>query len=345
MRKIKVVVADDSSYMRQVITKTLASDEMIEIIAAVSNGKEAVSVTAEKKPDVLVLDIEMPEMDGIQVLKSVLRDFPLPVIMLSSFSRDSAKVMLSLEIGAVDFVRKPGHSISLADIKDELIQKVKAAASASIGMGLADIKSVQHGSAVSTRKIVAIAASTGGPSALCQVIPVFPAKLSVPVIVIQHMPENFTRSLADRLQQMSRLSVKESEDGEEILSGVVYVAKGGHHTRIEAKNGSKYVRLTKEPAVNGVRPAADVTFRDIADVYGKGVIAAVLTGMGEDGALGAVNIRTAGGTVIAQDQETSTIYGMPKAVAARNAADFVLPLACIPAKIVELVDSVKNCTA
>lgn len=338
MKKIKVIVVDDSAYIRVTIAKILASDPDIEVVDTANNGKDALEKINKLKPDVITLDIEMPELDGVETLKIIMRDNPLPVIMLSSLSKDNDKVMQALEIGAVDFICKPGLTIKLDEIKELLVKTVKSAANAKMfNVSFKQQLPLAKVELNILNKIVTIASSTGGPRALCDVIPKFPEKFPVAVLVVQHMPESFTKSLADRLNQLSNIPVKETEDGEEIRRGTVYIAKGGYHTRIKNVDGTKYIKLTKEPSVHGVRPSADVTFNDLNGIYGKRIIAAVLTGMGEDGADGAALIKKSGGYVIAQDEETSVVYGMPKAVVDRNAADSVLPIYKIADKIVEIV--------
>lgn len=192
------------------------------------------------------------------------------------------------------------------------------------------------------KKIIAIASSTGGPRALNEIIPKLPGKFSAAVLIIQHMPKNFTKFLADRLKQISKIRVCETTDNEEIKEGCVYIAKSGYHTRIKNINNIKYIKLTKEPPVNNVRPSADITFTDLAEVYGKNTIAVILSGMGEDGANGAYLIKEKGGYIITQDKETSAIFGMPKAVIDRKIADSILPLDKIVDKLIEQVSGLET---
>lgn len=341
MAKTRVLVVDDSAFMRKVISDMISQDPSLEVVGTARDGLDALQKIAELQPDVITLDVEMPRKNGLETLRDLMAANPVPVVMLSSVTQAGAKATLeALALGAVDFIPKPSGAISLdiEKVKDELISKLKAAASAKIQppkikappfktTPIPPLKKQavfsQPLDSMSPRSIVAIGASTGGPRALEAVLRQFPENLPAAVLVVQHMPAGFTRSMAERLDQMSSIKVKEAEEGERIRAGVAYVAPGDYHMLI---GPGGVVRLEQTPPVNYVRPSIDVTFLNLPPAYSGYTVGVILTGMGRDGAAGMAKIKAEGVVTIVQDEATSVIYSMPKAVVQNGDADFILPL-------------------
>lgn len=353
---IKVLVTDDSAFMRKVITDILNRDPAIQVVDTARNGQEALEKIKRHEPDVVTLDVEMPVMDGISALQQIMRDNPRPVIMLSSLTQEGAELTLkALHEGAVDFVAKPSGNISLdiEKVAADIIQKVKIAAqtkpgristSAAYQMPPVTAFPAKKPSAVDGRleKVVMIGTSTGGPKALHDVIPRLPADLNAAVLLVQHMPPGFTRSLAERLDQMSPLRVKEAEHGEEVLPGTVYIAPGDFHllfqSRVEAGRKRLYVELSKSSPVNGHRPAVDPMLFSLGDnFWSQQMVAVIMTGMGSDGAQGLAYIKDRGGRTIAEDQSSCVVFGMPKAAIATGKVDRIVPLSGIAQEITRLL--------
>lgn len=338
MNKIRVLVVDDSAYMRHKIAQILSSDHEMELVGEAKNGNDAILKISTLKPDCVTLDMEMPELDGLGTLQIVMKENPLPVILLTVLSKNNEKVIKALEMGAVDFLHKPDSAATENDTRENLIAKIKAA----FRVPAHKLKKQSFTTRVQTftgkpkMGVIAIASSTGGPGALNQIIPYLPEGFPVPVIVIQHFPENFTSFLAQRLNQASRLRVKEAEDGEEIQGGNIYIGKGGWQMRVKEDKGRKIFKLTREHSPHKVAPSADFTFEDLAQLYGKQCMVVVLTGMGEDGLLGARAVKGKGGIVISQDEASSLIYGMPRAVAENKLTDKVFSLCEITDNIVRM---------
>lgn len=344
-KKIKLMIVDDAAYFRFILTKFFGEDSDIEIIATAKNGLEAIEKLKTITPDVITMDIEMPKMNGIELLKYVMSTNPIPTIMLSSLTPESTDVTIrSLQYGAIDFINKDAVKLSTdtKKISKTLLEKVKIAATAKVKkINLEDVKKVGIVTAktkptsfkITKAQVVAIGCSTGGPKALNQLIPLLPNNLPVGILIVQHMPEHFTKSLANRLNESSRIVVKEAEDGDLVLPGRVLIAPGGFHMEI-TKNYT--VRLTKAKPVNHVRPSVDVLYDSLIDVYKENITAVVLTGMGQDGADGALKIKNAGGKVLVEDQSTCTIYGMPKAVVDRGAANKTIPLDKMANEIIKI---------
>ncbi len=353
---IRVLVVDDSAFTRKIISDMLNADPDITVVDVARNGAIGVEKARSLKPDVITLDVEMPVMDGLEALKIIMREIPTPVVMLSALTQEGADITLeALEIGAVEFVPKPSGSIVLSvdEIRDMLIKKVKLAAKARLRpqkaryqsektvMNLSQLKTLgespprrwEHGNAV-----VVIGTSTGGPSALSRVLPVLPADIPAGLLVVQHMPAGFTKSLAKRLNNACQIEVKEADEGDGIEKGKALVAPGGYHMVVKA-NGK--VRLSGAPPRNGVRPAIDNTMESAADVYGNKLIGVVLTGMGRDGAEGMAAIKASGGKTIAEHESTCVIYGMPKAVIERGLADVIVPLDEVGEAIIRSIDEIK----
>lgn len=348
-RPLSVLVVDDSAFMRKVLTDLLQSDPSLSVTGTARDGEDAVAKCLALQPDVITLDIEMPRLDGYGALREIMSKRPTPVVMVSSLTREGAEATVrALAMGAVDFVPKPSGSISLNMhiTRNELVAKVKAAAAATprFRRVLADLPPLHRPagpkpapsreSTALPRQVVVIGCSTGGPGALHQVIPRLPAELAAAVIVVQHMPAGFTRSLAQRLDEISPLPVKEAEEGDQVADGQVLVAPGGYHLGIDAQGT---VRLNQDPPLHGVRPAVDKTFDAVVPVFGSGLIGVILTGMGYDGARGLLAIRRNGGRTIAEDASTCVVYGMPKVAVETGAAQQVLPIHAVADAIVRLV--------
>lgn len=331
-----VLVVDDSAFMRKVIVEMIDGADGFRVAGTARHGLDAIEKIAELDPDIVTLDVDMPELDGIQTLGYIMSECPRPVVMLSGArARDGVDpVIRALELGAVDFVRKPSGPISL-DLevaRGRLHQALHAAREWNLAgvpilarPALAERRPWSAPTGGATR-VICVASSTGGPRALCDVVPRFPAGLDAAVVVVQHMPAGFTRSLAQRLDGLSPLSVREAADGVPLAHGEVIVAAGGRHLRLEAHAQGVVARLDDAPPVWGVRPAADPCFRDAARLFGPNATAIVLTGMGRDGADGARAILDAGGEAFAQDQATSVIFGMPHAAVTIGGVTRVLPL-------------------
>ena len=337
-RRIRVLVVDDSVVIRRLVTDALASDPQIEVVGVAPNGRVALERIAQLKPDAVTMDIEMPEMNGIEAVRALRRTDPrLPVVMFSTLTERGASATLdALAAGASEYVTKPSNVGSFAEsqknIREQLIPKLKAL-TGTRRRGAATATPPPPPARPSVRRprtgpfgVLAIGSSTGGPDALATVLPALPADLPVPVVVVQHMPPVFTRLLAARLDGQSHVSVAEAQHGEPLLPGRVLVAPGGRHMAVRRVGTQVVAELTDDPPENFCRPAVDVLFRSVAAVYGDRVLAAVLTGMGRDGERGATAIREAGGDVVAQDEATSVVWGMPGAVAMAGQADRILPL-------------------
>jgi len=346
IRQIKVLVVDDSAFMRKVISDLLEEDPRIKVIDRARNGKEAVEKVVKLQPDVVTLDVEMPEMDGLAALKEIMRLKPTPVIMVSSITRKGAEITIkALTLGAVDFVTKPSGTISLdmQVVAQELREKVIAAASVAVDKlaGIVSLPIAEVRKLPLVRKgqveLVAIAASTGGPRAIQSILEKIETTSMVPIVIVQHMPKGFTKSFAERLNEVSKLDVVEGYDNLPLKPNLAVVAPGGSHLIVEYnKMGQLVCRLSDMPPLHSVKPAADLLFLSVADTVGGASLGVILTGMGRDGAEGAKAIRQKGGYVIAESSETCVIYGMPKAAVESGSVDEVLPLYEIPKRLEEL---------
>jgi two-component system chemotaxis response regulator CheB len=335
-KRVRVLVVDDSMVIRRLVTEALASDPQIEVVGIAQNGRIALEKIASLKPDAVTMDIEMPEMNGIETVRALRRTHPrLPVVMFSTLTERGASATLdALAAGASDYVTKPSNVGSFAEsqhnIREQLIPKLKALTGTRRVAVPATPPAPKVPSARRPRTgpfgVLAIGCSTGGPDALAHVLPTLPADLPVPVVIVQHMPPVFTRLLAARLDGQSKVSVAEAEHGEPLVPGRVLIAPGGRHLVVRRSGTAVVAELTDDPPENFCRPAVDVLFRSVANVYGDRVLAAVLTGMGRDGEKGAHVIRDGGGEVVAQDDATSVVWGMPGAVAMAGQADQILPL-------------------
>jgi two-component system chemotaxis response regulator CheB len=341
-----VLVVDDSAFMRKLISEMVASSGEFRVIATARNGLDAVEKVHKLSPDLVTLDIEMPQLDGIGALGYIMSEAPRPVVMLSGAATGDANdlTIRALELGAVEFVRKPSGPISmdLDSVRDRLLTALRAARAVNLG-GVEvlarprtppSLPAIEHTGGAT--RVVAIAASTGGPRALAELIPSLPRPLGAAVLVVQHMPSGFTRSLAERLDAQSALAVLEAAEGDIVQHDRVYIAPGGFHMRIVVADGTPVVALDDSPSIWGVRPSADPLFESVATIFGERAVGVVLTGMGRDGAAGLRAIHDAGGVGLAQDQATSTIHGMPRAAVAAGGVDRVVPLGDMAPQIVGL---------
>lgn len=340
LRKLKVLVVDDSSFMRAAIARTLAGGPF-EVVGQARNGKEAVAQAVALGPDVITMDFNMPEMNGADAVRAIMRQRPTPVVMVSAHTRQGARETFdALAAGAVDFVTKPAGEVSadLSKVADELIRKLLAAASARPrALAAAPARRPTTAPSVGTTtlpgglaRLCVIAVSTGGPAALSELIPQLPGDLRLSIVIIQHMPPHFTAALAERLDAHSALTVREARAGDRPQPGLVLIAPGDRHLELDDRGN---VVLTDGPPVHGCRPAADVTMQSAARVYGRRAIGVVMTGMGRDGAAGALAIKRAEGRTLAQDRDSSVIYGMPKAAIEVGAIDDVVPLGELAARL------------
>jgi len=351
-KKPRVLVVDDSAFMRRMTSQIIDSSGEFCVIGTARNGYDALKQIHALDPDVVTLDVDMPELDGLNALGYIMSEMPRPVVMLSAgtTSNGQAATLRALELGAVDFVCKPSGSISLdlRLITDQLLAALRAAVATNVSAQrqmprvAIDNKAQPPGSHDGAINAVVIASSTGGPRALTAVLPRLPRTLEAAVLVVQHMPAGFTKSLAQRLDAISPLPIEEAVDGDMVVHGRVYVAPGGFHMSVRQTNAGPRIVLDTSPPIWGVRPAADVLFRSAADVFKGSTVAVVLTGMGRDGAEGTRLVRAAGGRAIAQDRESSTIASMPQAAIDIGGAEQVRPLTAVGASIVEQVDAVRD---
>lgn len=350
-KKIKVLIIDDSAFMRRIISDMLKSDENIIVAATARNGREGLEKARELKPDIITLDVEMPVMNGLETLTELMKLKPVPkVIMLSSLTYEGGEATIkALELGALDFVPKPTASILNFDadhIKDDLIKKIHSIGRSSVayypniqttGLPLsARIKAETNTGKDSFRHIVAIGTSTGGPRALQEVLTKLPKDLPAAVLIVQHMPPGFTKSLSMRLDSLSAINVKEAEEGDILKPGWAYIAPGDYHMVVnKARNDEYMISVNKEPPVTGHRPSVNVMMKSVAECGHKSIIAVMMTGMGNDGSEGILDIKKAGGKTIAQDESTCIVYGMPKAAVNNGAIDTIVPLHNISTEILK----------
>ena len=375
----KVLVVDDSAFMRKLISDFLSEHPLLEVVGTARNGKEAVEKAIVLKPDVITMDVEMPVMDGLQALQEIMSLHPIPVVMLSSTTKSGEEnTILAMEYGAIDFITKPGGAISLNlhEVRAEIIEKVLTAADVRMStvarrptkkietprpllkpinpVKIADKETIQpkiekpmqqfvpkstNIHSKSGQTFVILGTSTGGPRALQEVLIHLPSTIQAPILIVQHMPAGFTKSLADRLNGLCEIGVKEAEQGELIENGVAYIAPGGKHLKL-AKRGNTYiVELdTVEPPRMGHRPSVDVLFESAAEQSELNYVAVVMTGMGHDGKIGTDLLKKRGRTAtIAESEKTSVVYGMPKAIKEAGLADEVVDLQDIASSILKII--------
>lgn len=344
--KIRVLVVDDSASVRQMLTAVLQEDPDIEVMATAGDPFSAARRMQDEVPDVITLDVEMPRMDGITFLRKLMSQCPVPVVMCSSLTEDGSETLLqAMEAGAIDVILKPkvGVADHLAEHNLQIRDAVKAAARARVRARPAD-RGLRHGGpekkltadavlpppsgkamSRTTEMVLCLGASTGGTEALSEVLQALPAN-APGIVVVQHMPENFTRAFAKRLNSLCDVDVKEAADGDAVLRGHVLIAPGGKHTMLERQGARYHVSVRDGPLVSRHRPSVDVLFRSAARSAGSNAVGVIMTGMGDDGARGLLEMKQAGAVTFAQDEATSIVFGMPKEAIARGAADRVIPL-------------------
>jgi len=345
--RIRVLIVDDSALVRQTLSQVLSSDPLIEVIATASDPFVAAERISEQAPDVITLDIEMPRMDGLTFLRKIMTQQPIPVVICSSLADEGAKSTLkALEYGAVDIIAKPrlGSKQFLEESRVVLCQAVRAAAAARLRLPgpshtvepklTADVILSRPANAMleTTEKVVVIGASTGGTEALRSLLEALPAD-APGIVIVQHMPEMFTRAFANRLDSLCRISVKEAERNDTVLRGRALVAPGNHHVLLKRSGARYYVDIKDGPLVSRHRPSVDVLFRSAARYAGANAVAVIMTGMGDDGASGMLEMKQAGAATIAQDEASSVVFGMPNEAIKRGAVDKVLPLHEIAASV------------
>lgn len=345
MPKYRVLIVDDAVVVRRMVAAELAADPALEVAGTAADGKIALALLPQVNPDLVILDVEMPVLDGLATLRAIRETYPkLPVVMFSTLTERGAETTLdALTLGATDYFAKPtgtgGPDAALRVIREGLIPRIKAICGRAAPAPVITPAPVtpprpDRGGPVG---VLAVAASTGGPNALADLFAGLPADFPVPVVVVQHMPPMFTRLLAERLSARFPVRVEEGRAGGLLAPGHAWVAPGDFHMAVARDGAGVRVVLNQEPAENSCRPAADVLFRSVAREFGPAALAVVLTGMGQDGLRGCEAVRAAGGRVIAQDEATSVVWGMPGFVARAGLADKVLPLAGIAPEVVRLV--------
>ncbi|MEE8352955.1 MAG: chemotaxis response regulator protein-glutamate methylesterase [Dehalococcoidales bacterium] len=345
---VKVLIVDDSSFARLSITRQLTADPEIDVVGVARNGIEALEKMKALVPNVVTLDIEMPRMDGLQTLSHIMAEQPTPVVMLSSLTGEgTATTIRALELGAVDYYLKssPASPVEPLGLNDSLVTKVKMAARVS-GSKLRMLahtakprrvaRTAPPRSPAPPKKTIVIGSSTGGPSALYEVLPNLPANIPASMLVVQHMPPSFTRSLAERLDQLSEVQVREASTGDRLVAGQVLVAPGDYHMAVSPDGR---IRLTQDAPVLGLRPAVDITMKSAASVYGADTIGVILTGMGSDGTKGAAAIRSAGGKVTTQDEASCVVYGMPRSVVESGNSDTAVTLPRMAREILRMCEA------
>lgn len=351
-RIVRVLIVDDSAMVRKVLTMGLSSDRFIQVVGAASNTETAWRMIEELRPDVITLDVEMPEVDGITFLRRFLPKARIPTVMISSHTVEGAKISIdAMEAGAVDIIPKPALGAGLASglpaMMADICARVRAAADAHVVLGRARParpRATPPALPATPRilggqEVMAIGSSTGGVQALGTILPMFPADCP-PVVIVQHMPEAFTGAFAARLDSTCTVTVREAQDGDPLVAGTVLIAPGGkRHMELERMGRGYRVRLVEGPAVCFSRPSVDVLFHSVARLAGTHAVGAILTGMGRDGSAGLLAIRQAGGRTLAQDEATSVVYGMPMAAWENGAAEAALPLEEIPARMLHLAST------
>jgi len=346
MKKIKVLVIDDSALVRDILARGLAMDREIEVVGTASDPYAARDKIVKLKPDVLTLDVEMPRMDGVEFLRRLMSQYPLPVVMVSALTKNGAAITLAaLEAGAVDVVTKPSVDIArgLSEMIGELRTKVKAAATMNASNWKTGPKALPKPAKVScqalsesTDKVIAIGASTGGVQAIRRIVQYFPSSMPG-VVIVQHMPAGFTKHFADSLNDICSMEVKEAKTGDRVMSGRVLIAPGGYQMRIRRSGGLYLAECERGENVCGHCPSVEVLFQSVAKYVGANAIGVMLTGMGSDGSEGMVAMRRAGARTIAQNEATSVVFGMPKVAYEKGGVEFLVPLEAIPDTISALL--------
>ncbi|MEW6411917.1 MAG: chemotaxis response regulator protein-glutamate methylesterase [Candidatus Zixiibacteriota bacterium] len=337
---IKVLIVDDSAIVRQIFREELSRDPEIQVVGTAPDPYVARDKILQLQPDVITLDVEMPRMDGITFLRKLMKYHPVPAVVVSSLTpRGGELAMEALDAGAVEVMSKPGSAYTVGEMSIELIQKIKAAAYVNLEKKLqqtptGESKPTKLSLTRTTNKVVAIGASTGGTRALEMVLGTLPVN-TAGIVIVQHMPENFTRAFAERLNQNCDLRVKEAENGDSVIPGKALIAPGNQHMTLERSGANYFVRVKRGPLVNRHRPSVTVLFKSVARYAGANAVGVILTGMGADGAEGMLEMKQNGAYTIAQNEETCVVYGMPHEAVKLGAVDSVEPLDRIPAKILE----------
>lgn len=339
---IKVLIVDDSAVIRNVLTRVLSAEDDLDVVGAAPDPFVARDLIVERKPDVVILDIEMPRMDGLTFLRKLMQYNPIPVIIVSSLTPAGSETALeALRLGAVDVLCKPGAAYALGDMVADLAETIRAAARVNVQRHLTQERPVSRPKGFNslsntTNKIVAIGASTGGTVALERIITALPS-VTPGIVVVQHMPAHFTKSFAERLNNISALDVREAREGDSLVTGVALIAPGGYHMVLK-RDGARYtVSIKSAPPVNRHCPSVDVLFNSVARGAGRNAVGVILTGMGADGAKGLCTMRAAGARTIAQNEATCVVFGMPKVAIDMGGADEVVALDDIPRQILEMV--------
>ena len=341
-KKIRVLIVDDSALVREILSRELARDPEIEVVGAAPDPYIARDKIVALKPDVLTLDIEMPRMDGLTFLRKLMQHYPLPVIVVSSLTPRGGDIALeALDAGAVEVMCKPGAAYTVGDMSIALIDKIKACARVAVAKRerRAAVVGVPQRLSMSrtTNKVVAIGASTGGTEALTTVLTALPPD-APGIVIVQHMPEHFTRSFANRLNEICAVEVREAENGDTVIPGRVLIAPGNYHMLLR-RNGAVYMVDVKQgPLVSRHRPSVDVLFKSVAKFAGKNAVGVLLTGMGADGADGMVALRQAGAETIAEAEESCVVFGMPREAIARGGASSVVSLLQMPTSIADAME-------
>jgi two-component system, chemotaxis family, protein-glutamate methylesterase/glutaminase len=343
-KKISVLVVDDSAFVRRSMLRMFQDSQEIEVVGIAVNGEEAVAMTASLRPDVVTLDVQMPVLDGLAALERIMRECPTPVVMFSVLTgRGAEKTMRALELGAVDFIDKScaGGFMNLSSMDREITAKIRVAAGVDVAKLVPGDKERPAArpriSGASGAEVVAIGTSTGGPPALQKILSRLPASLACPIVIVQHMPEGFIGSLAQRLDRQSDLEVREAADGEVLVAGKAYLAPAGRHLRLRRQGEKLQVWLDPAPDTALHRPSVDALFDSVAQVCGKRSLAVVLTGMGKDGSVGVQAVKGAGGRVVVESEDTAVVFGMPRAAMEAVRVDAVAPLEEVAETIVGMI--------
>ena len=341
---IKVLIIDDSAMVRKVLDQKISGDIELEVVGSAPDPYVGRDMVVELQPDVIILDIEMPRMDGLTFLEKLMKHYPMPVIILSSLAPKGSEVALrAMELGALEVLCKPNAAYSVGDMSEQLIDKIKAVAymdTTKLTQKMTSpVQNTIKSSAMikTTNKIIAIGASTGGTEALKEVLTALPAYMP-PIIVVQHMPQYFTHSFAQRLNTLCALEVKEAEDQEIATPGKVLIAPGNYHMHLKRSGATYYVEVKTGPLVHHQRPAVDILFQSVAQYAGKNSIGIILTGMGKDGAQGLLDMKNTGAYTIAQDEKSCIVFGMPKEAIALGGVMRVEPLHKIPKALLEVLE-------
>jgi two-component system, chemotaxis family, protein-glutamate methylesterase/glutaminase len=348
IRPVRILIVDDSAFMRLTLSKRLAAEAGFEVVGTARDGREGLDQARALRPDVITMDVEMPGMSGLDTLGQIMAELPTPVIMVSSLTKEGTEVTVqALTLGAVDFIAKPSQISGMQDVVQDLANKIRQAAGLRVRrapQGIARPGSVRPGKAlvrplVANDIVLAIGSSTGGPGALRQLMGDLVGSLDAAAVIVQHMPVGFTKSLAERLDEVSAWRIKEAGMGDKLAVGQALIAPGGFHMVVNRRGE---ITLNSDPPVNNVRPAVDVMMRSVVEAFGKRVLGVILTGMGRDGTEGARLIKQAGGQVIAEAESTCAVYGMPRSAVEAGVVDQVAPLPEIPRLIERMLKGNKS---